>query len=143
MKKDSIIQYKLIKKYFFTLTLSIILIFSIFQTGALSSIFYHSIPTPSFTFESHGLINIDGNDALDAFPNHTGLGTSGSPYIIQNYEINASGFFSAIEIRNTESSSCPVCANPAPTIRSGPNTVKIVASPNPLYLKVNGGPVYA
>jgi parallel beta-helix repeat protein len=51
---------------------------------------------------AHGRINIVGNTQLAAFfAGNSSDGTSGNPYIIQGFEINAGGSGSAIDIRNT------------------------------------------
>jgi len=51
---------------------------------------------------THGPIFIDGNTALDTFPNKTGTGTAADPYVIEKLEIDAGNNNSGIEIRNTD-----------------------------------------
>jgi parallel beta-helix repeat protein len=50
---------------------------------------------------SHVPFSIDGNAALDAFPDKTGGGTRENPYIIENLEIDAGGGGNCITIQNT------------------------------------------
>lgn len=50
----------------------------------------------------HAPIIIDGNSALDVFPNKTGSGIVGDPYVIENLEININGLGSGIVIKNTD-----------------------------------------
>ncbi len=57
-----------------------------------------SVPRAS---ESHTKIFIVGNDALDAFPDKSGAGNASSPYIIQDFTIDAGGSGSAIMISST------------------------------------------
>nr|MDO8118933.1 right-handed parallel beta-helix repeat-containing protein [Candidatus Sigynarchaeota archaeon] len=49
----------------------------------------------------HAKIFIDGNDALDAFPDKTGSGNQTSPYLITGFNIDAGGSGSAITMINT------------------------------------------
>ncbi|MFX0098028.1 MAG: PKD domain-containing protein [Candidatus Hodarchaeota archaeon] len=57
--------------------------------------------TPSNMTTFHPPITINGNAELVAFPNKTGNGTSGNPYVIENLTIDAGGVGSCIEINNT------------------------------------------
>ncbi len=53
----------------------------------------------------HDPIFIDGDDGVKnwtAFPDKTGSGTFGDPYVIQNFEINAGGAVSGIYIRDSD-----------------------------------------
>jgi parallel beta-helix repeat protein len=50
---------------------------------------------------SHTPFSIDGNAALDAFPDKIGSGTRENPYIIENLEIDAGGGGNCIAIQNT------------------------------------------
>jgi parallel beta-helix repeat protein len=49
----------------------------------------------------HPKISIASNNDLVSFPNKTGSGIPGAPYIIENMEIDAGGVGSSIYIRNT------------------------------------------
>ncbi len=48
----------------------------------------------------HALIIINNEAEMVSFPDKTGNGTEGNPYVIQNFQINAGGWGSCIEIRN-------------------------------------------
>ena len=49
----------------------------------------------------HAKISIDSDAALAAFPDKTGAGIPGNPYVIENFEIDAGGTGSGILIQNT------------------------------------------
>jgi len=51
---------------------------------------------------NHATININGSAALAAFPDKTGAGIEGNPYIIEDLVIDAGGSGSAICISNTD-----------------------------------------
>ncbi len=50
---------------------------------------------------NHLPFSIDGNAALDAFPDKIGGGTRENPYIIENFEIDAGGIGNCIAVQNT------------------------------------------
>ncbi|MFX0098255.1 MAG: right-handed parallel beta-helix repeat-containing protein [Candidatus Hodarchaeota archaeon] len=53
---------------------------------------------------NHPTIFLEGNAALDAFPNKTGSGNATDPYVIQGLEIDAGGNGSCILLNNTNRS---------------------------------------
>jgi len=87
-------------------TIFFLLIFIAAGTILINSpVEYKEIDLPILQLKSaqnHTPIMIDGNSALDIFPNKTGSGNAGDPYVIEDLEINMDGSGSGIVIKNTD-----------------------------------------
>ena len=97
-----------IKKYY-SLFLIPILLFTIIQINLIDSNEntngkHNVISYPKSSYITHNPILIDGNSEFESFPNKTGLGTSESPFIIEDLYINTDNSANGIYITNVSSS---------------------------------------
>ncbi len=70
-------------------------------TSEITTLSKTTSPRASVTHDPIFIDGDDGGNDWDTFPNETGSGTFADPYIIQNFEINASGSGSGIYIRDS------------------------------------------